>query len=67
MKCKECEYHDNAEVCQDVCRRSVMHRKQPNYNPCYETRERIDMDDDTCVWNCEFCRKERKIKGGEDE
>lgn len=62
MKCNECKYHDNDEVCENECGRAIGLIKPKNKEPCYEDRARAGMGDDTCVWNCDFCRANREIK-----
>jgi hypothetical protein len=63
MKCKECHYHENDEVCENECGRSQGLTKT-NKEPCYDDRVRTEMSQDTCVYNCGFCRKNRKVKEG---
>jgi len=58
MKCKECKYHDEEDVCYDQCGFASSKSALAGI-VCSNNNVRKGMTQETCVWNCDFCTLNR--------
>lgn len=66
MKCKACEHYENDDICDNECGRGV-NGKYFERNKCFESKIRKNMNDATCVWNCDFCKENKNNKEQSNE